>query len=196
VNVADRLVRYGSEEVLHIDDGIVVSAFDYPGAEYMRRFRSFMWKTADVQPSGPSSETVDDIFMKRPIHAKRPMFCQKRIHSIAQEEGFRCVNPANLSVAEQVRLFANAASVAGLTGATFTNLAFCRPGTRVLELTRRETAWPDFIGISLALELKHRLCLGRIDPSALGTPNIYDAPPRFDEVTVRRELQRLRTSHR
>jgi len=194
VNVANRLVRYSTDEVLHIDDGMVVSAFDYPGAEYMRRFRSFMWKAAGVETSGATSENAGHIFMMRPINAKRPLFGQNRILHIAQEEGFRCVNPADLSVEDQVRLFANAASVAGVTGATFTNLAFCRQGTPVLELTRRETAWPDFIGIALALHLEHRLCLGRVDPSAIGTPNVYDAPPRFDEAIVRRELQRLRQS--
>lgn len=194
VNVADRLLYYTADEVLHVTDAMVVSAFGYPGAEYMRRFRSFMWKAGDIQASELSSINADHIFMIRPRNGKRPYFGQDRILHIAQEEGFRCVNPADLSVADQVRLFANAASVAGVTGATFTNLAFCRPGTRVLELTRQETAWPDFIGIALSLGLKHRLCLGKVDPSAIGTPNVYDAPPRFDEATVRHELQRLRQS--
>ena len=192
VNVADRLVSYGTDEVLHIDDAMVVSAFDYPGAEYMRRFRSFMWKAAGVNTSGPPSENDCHIFMIRPINTKRPLFGQDRILHIAQEEGFRCVSPADLSVADQVRLFSNAASVAGVTGATFTNLAFCRPGTPVLELERREAAWPDFIGIALALHLRHRLCLGRVDPSAVGTQNAYDAPPRFDENLVCEQLKMLK----
>src|SRR5262245_8320917 len=155
-----------------------------------------MWKAAGVEISGTAPGNAGHIFTMRPINTKRPLFGQNRILQIAQEEGFRCVNPVDLSVAEQVRLFANAASVAGVTGATFTNLAFCRPGTPVLELTRRETAWPDFIGIALALHLNHRVCLGCVDPSAIGTPNVYDAPPRFDEAIVRRELQRLSRSHR
>jgi hypothetical protein len=56
VNVADRLVHYSTDEVLHIDDATVVSSFGYPGAEYMRRFRRFMWKAAGVTTSGPPSE--------------------------------------------------------------------------------------------------------------------------------------------
>ena len=192
VGIADRLVSYGVDEVLHIDDAMVVSTFDYPGAEYMRRFRRFMWKAAGVGNSDPPSKTARHIFMIRPTNAKRPLFGRDRILHIAQEEGFDCVNPVGLSVAEQVSLFSNAASVAGLTGATFTNVAFCQPGTPVLELTRRETAWPDFIGIALALDLEHRLCLGRIDPSVIGTPNMYDAPPRFDENLVREQLKMLK----
>src|SRR5262245_46254385 len=151
-----------------------------------------MWKAAGVEISGTAPGNAGHIFTMRPINTKRPLFGTNRILHIAQEEGFRCVNPSDLSVAEQVRLFANAASVAGVTGATFTNLAFCQPGTPVLELTRRETAWPDVIGIALALHLKHRLCLGRVDPTAIGTLNVYDAPMRFDENLVCEQLKMLK----
>ena len=189
----DRLLSYAANEVLHIAEATVVSGFDYPGVEYMRRFRSFMWKAANAHSDSGSSETPLHIFMVRPTDNRRPFFGRDRILKIAQNEGFRCVDPAQLSVADQVRLFAGAASVAGFGGAAFTNMAFCRPGMPALELIRREATWPDFTGIALALGIKYRFCPGWIPSGATGTPRVHDGPTRFDEAMVQRELNRLKT---
>ncbi len=189
-----RLLSYAANEVLHIAEATVVGGFDYPGTEYMRRFRSFMWKAAKANSDSGSTETPFHIFMARPTDSRRPFFGQDRILRIAQNEGFRCVDPADLSVANQVRLFAKAASVAGFGGAAFTNMAFCRPGMPALELTRRETTWPDYTGIALAVGIKYRFCPGWIPSGATGTPRVHDGPTRFDEAMVQRELNRLKTA--
>jgi capsular polysaccharide biosynthesis protein len=190
----DRLLSYTANEVLHIGEATVVSGFDYPGAEYMRRFRSFMWKAAKSNSDSGITEAPIDIFMARPTDNRRPFFDRDRILRIAKNEGFRCIDPSSLSVADQVRLFAGAASVAGFGGAAFTNMAFCRPGMQALELTRRETTWPDYTGIALALGIQYRFCPGWIDPCASGTPRAHDAPARFDEAMVQHELHRLKTA--
>ena len=190
----DRLLSHTANEVLHISEATVVNGFDYPGVEYMRSFRSFMWKAANARSDSGSSEAPLHIFMVRPTDNRRPFFGRERILQIAQNEGFRCIDPAQLSVADQVRLFANAASVAGFGGAAFTNMAFCRPGMPALELIRREATWPDFTGIALALGIKYRFCPGWIPSGATGTPRVHDGPTRFDEAMVQRELNRLKTA--
>jgi capsular polysaccharide biosynthesis protein len=48
--------------------------------------------------------------------------------------GFDVIDPGALSVAEQVRLFAEAEIVVGAHGAGLTNIAFCSPGATVIEL--------------------------------------------------------------
>lgn len=188
----DRLLSYQRNEVVHLTAATVITGFDYPGAEYMRRFRSFMWNVTDVATRTSSDENARHIFMGRPNDARRPFFGREQVLRIAQEEGFHCIDPADHSVAEQVRLFARATSVAGFGGGAFTNVAFCRPEMPVLELTRRETTWPDYIGIALAQGLRYRFCPGWIDPCATGTPHVHDGPTRFHEAMVRRELQWLK----
>jgi len=187
-----RLLSYATNEVLHIAEATVISGFDYPGAEYMRRFRNFMWKKTKATTDDERIGQPVHIFMARPTDCRRPFFGRERILCIAQDEGFQCIDPSDFAVADQVRLFASAASVAGLGGAAFTNMAFCRPGMPALELTRRETTWPDYTGIALALGIQYRFCPGWIDPSASGTPHANDAPTRFDEVMVQRELKELK----
>lgn len=190
----DRLLSYAANEVLHIAEATVVSAFDYPGAEYMQRFRRFMWKAAKTSSEPAQRKMPVHIFMARSTDSRRPFFGRDRILRIAQDEGFQCIDPGELPVADQVRTFASATCVAGFGGGAFTNMAFCQPGMSALELTRRETTWPDYTGIALALGIKYRFCPGWIDPSAIGTPHVHDGPTRFDEAMVQRELKRLRTT--
>jgi hypothetical protein len=188
----DCLFYYSAHEVLHIAEATLITAFDYPGAEYIRRFRTFMWNAAKVSDECEAPATREHIFMGRPADSRRPFFGRDRILRIAQDVGFRCIDPADLSVADQVKLFSRAASVAGFGGAAFTNVAFCRPGISALEFTRRETTWPDYVGIALALGIQYRFCPGWIDPSAIGTRLVHDGPTRFDEALVERELKWLK----
>jgi capsular polysaccharide biosynthesis protein len=56
--------------------------------------------------------------------------------------GFESVDPGRLSVAEQIRLFAEAELVVGVHGAALTNLVFCSPGAAVIELFP-----PDYVNV-------------------------------------------------
>jgi capsular polysaccharide biosynthesis protein len=56
--------------------------------------------------------------------------------------GFEKVDPGTLTVAKQVRLFAEAELVVGAHGAGLSNLVFCPEGAAVLELFP-----PDYVNI-------------------------------------------------
>nr|WP_279184475.1 glycosyltransferase family 61 protein [Acetobacter syzygii] len=51
-----------------------------------------------------------------------------------QEQGFLCLDPAELTLLEQIKLFKNADCVVGVMGAAMTNIMFCRKGTRIINL--------------------------------------------------------------
>lgn len=51
-----------------------------------------------------------------------------------EQHGFAVIDPGTLSVQEQIDHFANAEIVVAPHGAGLTNITFCRPGARVLEL--------------------------------------------------------------
>lgn len=53
---------------------------------------------------------------------------------LAQLEGFEKITLSELAPAQQLELFAGAGVVAGPHGAGFAHLAFCAPGTRVIEI--------------------------------------------------------------
>lgn len=56
------------------------------------------------------------------------------IEAALANAGFEIVDPERLTFLEQVRLFREAHLIVGAMGAAFSNLIFCRPGTKVLAL--------------------------------------------------------------
>jgi len=57
------------------------------------------------------------------------------IEAAVSSRGYEVVDPGVLSFEDQVRLFSSAGIIVGAMGATFTNLIFCRPGTKIVTLS-------------------------------------------------------------
>lgn len=65
---------------------------------------------------------------------KRLLLNRETVEAVFRERGFEILHPEQMSVAEQIAAFSQAAVVAGESGAGMANVAFCDPGTRVLEI--------------------------------------------------------------
>ena len=80
-------------------------------------------------------DTPERIFITRSAKHGRGVVNALEIEKIAVENGFAIVDTANLTVAEQIRLFNKATHVIGLHGAGLTNMVFCqKKGVRMLEI--------------------------------------------------------------
>lgn len=85
--------------------------------------------------------------------------------------GFETVRTERLTVCEQAALFDEAEAVIGPHGAGFSNIAFCRPGTRVVELFNAHVA-PCFWVISELTGLEHAVHFcGEFDESSRPSDN-------------------------
>ncbi|WP_144913056.1 glycosyltransferase family 61 protein [Mucilaginibacter frigoritolerans] len=71
------------------------------------------------------------IYLKRT--GKRKLINQAEIEEYLESLGFQAVQCENYSVEEQVAIFQHADIVIGPHGAAFTNVVFCKPGTKVIE---------------------------------------------------------------
>jgi len=78
-------------------------------------------------------DTSDCIFVTR-NGAARDLANEAEVGAALQARGFSVVNPGRLSLPEQMAVFQRARTVVGAHGAGLANLAFCAPGTRVLEI--------------------------------------------------------------
>lgn len=74
--------------------------------------------------------------------------------------GFEEIEPANLTVQEQAAVFSEAEWVVGIHGAALANLAFCRPGTRVVEILGRDYVNPCYRALSDAAGLRYHALIG------------------------------------
>jgi capsular polysaccharide biosynthesis protein len=76
-------------------------------------------------------------------------------------EGFETIDPGAMSVAEQVRAFADAECIVSAHGAGLTNLAFCTPGAAVIELFAVDYVNPCFWRLATTVEgLRYRYLVG------------------------------------
>lgn len=78
-----------------------------------------------------------------------------------QAEGFHRVTMSDLPPQQQVQLFRSADVIVSAHGAGLTSIAFCRPGTRVVEMFSPEKGTAAYTILARALELDYHPILGR-----------------------------------
>ncbi len=88
------------------------------------------------------------IYVSRSIARNRRVKNEDEIYGMLKARGFEFVHAEKLSFQQQIGMFAEAEAVVAPHGAGLTNLAFCAPGTKVIEL------FP-----SLVMDCYHRLCV-------------------------------------
>jgi capsular polysaccharide biosynthesis protein len=116
---------------------------------------------------------------KRKIYVKRSSSGNLSSRTISNEAdvidamtrtGFDIVEPAKMTLIEQVRAFDQADIVVSAHGSTLANLVFCRPNTRVLDLM--PDSWVGIRGDTLRDVWASRLCsLLGLEYSVLLTPS-------------------------
>ncbi|WP_010630780.1 glycosyltransferase family 61 protein [Sporolactobacillus vineae] len=159
-----------------------------------------------AQPAFPTKWGYDflrDSFLKdsNSIGRKRIYISRKWSRKITNEDllmeiiykyGFEKVELESLSVEEQVHLFSSAEAIIGVHGAALTNLTFCRPGTKVLEIFAPNYIIAHFYGISSMGDLDYYYYIGekssRLSKGWPGAEDIVLNIPRFMSCLKRMHL--------
>ena len=79
------------------------------------------------------------------------------IYNFLREKGFSNYKVGKLSFFEQIYLFNNAKIIVGAHGAAFTNLAFCKPDTKIIEIRPSTQPNNNYKRISQISNLNYRL---------------------------------------
>ncbi|WP_419760599.1 glycosyltransferase family 61 protein [Acidisoma sp.] len=80
------------------------------------------------------------VFVSR--HSRdRPLLNQEAAETALRDRGFAIVDPAVMTLTEQISLFKGASTVVGPLGAALTNIAFCPRGSKIVALTSQ--SFPD-----------------------------------------------------
>ncbi len=82
----------------------------------------------------------------------------REVGNLFQQRGWEVIDPAEMTLEEQIRIFSEARAVASTHGAALTNLLWTAPGTRVLELMPSRRRNGCYAGISWVKGLHHQ-CL-------------------------------------
>jgi len=81
-----------------------------------------------------SLEQPERIYISRRLARGRKFINENEVIEFLERLGFITIDGELLSVAEKISLFSGAKVVVGICGAGLTNLAFCNPGTKVIEI--------------------------------------------------------------
>lgn len=110
--------------------------------------------------SGAVSTTDKKLFLGRGGAQHRSLRHEGEIWARLEAMEFQAVECGALSMPEQADLFRSAEMIVAAHGAALTNLAFCRPGTRVVELMSPKYVNPCYRDLCVAAGLRHAAVIG------------------------------------
>jgi len=99
------------------------------------------------------------------------------LQKIALHYGYQIYNPAIISDKASYEIFAQATHIVSAHGAALTDLAFCPPGAKVLELMPSDHIYPYYYTLSLASGLAYHCIFGEssnVRPRGSVGPSPYD----------------------
>jgi capsular polysaccharide biosynthesis protein len=126
------IVEVGRDETLRVETLILPLSVTGDSAFHPCVMDFFRDISTNVPPL--SRPVPRRIYVERGRGARRPLRNEQDLVAALTCMGFVVIRPENMSVADQVRLFRGAEVIVAPHGAALTNLGFCRPGTRVVEL--------------------------------------------------------------
>jgi hypothetical protein len=94
-----------------------------------------------------------------PRYTTRKISNEKDLIAILEKFGFEVFEPSQHMNAPSY--FSEAEIVIGAHGAALANLAFCQPGTKVLELMPSDHVFPHWYTLSAAADLEYNLIIGK-----------------------------------
>lgn len=144
------------------------------------------WLLDHLRPSGPST-LANYLYITRGNKPNTRRYeDEAELWPHLEERGFSKVDPGSLSVQEQINSFHAAKVVVAPHGAGLTNMVFCEPGTKVLELFA-----PDYVHTGLwtiAQSLGHidySYIVGKGSPARADTGVLSDVAIPWTEVLAR-----------
>jgi hypothetical protein len=126
------------------------------------------WLVEFLRKTGPAPAAADVAGRRLYIQRKatRRVLNEAQLLPTLEEHGFEIYDPAEHP--DPPADFAAASIVVGAHGAGLADLAFCRPGTCVLELIPEDHVMPYWYTVSEAGGLRYGYLIGDVHPSPLG----------------------------
>lgn len=137
-------------------DELLIPSFmgtaDLPALSSIQHLRKFM--------PFSSTKTPERIFISRAGSRRRKLLNEAEIESFLMTQGFSTIQPGELSVEQQMRLFSQAKVIVSPHGAELTNLIYCSPETQLIELFSPRYLNPCFRELSALCKLDYSAVIG------------------------------------
>jgi capsular polysaccharide biosynthesis protein len=124
------------------------------------------------------------LYVARDDAVRRRIVNREAVEAVLAEHDFEKITLEGKSFFEQMNLFRSAEAVVSPHGAGLTNLVFCDPGTKIIELFAPRFFFHTYWSLSCQAKLEYAYLVGE-DRSEL-----YSEQPLFDNIEI--NLDRLR----
>ena len=132
------------------------------------------------------------IYISRGDRGMRIIVNERELVNVLSGYGFRIVKPERHSVYEQAQIFSSAQVVVAPHGAGLTNLVFCRPGTKVLEILSPQYVNPVYYILSNQMGLHYAYLLGEGPrPSPQEYRHVFNANITVNVLAFRALLEKV-----
>jgi len=127
------------QEQLHIEcEELYFFTGSFCLSKYALSLVKYKIKSSLKQSSSNSGVYSKRIILSRGTSNTRRWLNEKQCLQLLDSLDFKIIDPSNLSLSLQVELFSNAEIIIGPHGAGLTNIIFCNPGTKVMEIRAQE----------------------------------------------------------
>ena len=117
---------------------------------------------------------------------ERILLNHKEIKTFLFKKGFKTITLNNKSFADQIKIFSDAKEIISLYGAELSNLVFCSPKTKVIEIKNNNKSY-DFLNISKKLSLRHtQINLKPIFKSSVSQNGIINCPIKLIDKALKK----------
>jgi hypothetical protein len=106
------------------------------------------------------------IYLSRSYAKHRHILNEAEVINMLGARGFVALNTEFLSVAEQAEIFYSAEAIVAPHGAALTNIVFCDPGTKIIEIFPEHYQFPCFPPVCKHYRLDYYFLVGRGYPRA------------------------------
>lgn len=112
------------------------------------------------QTTNAKTEKIERLYISRKDTANRRIINEDEIIDLLSKFGFQSIVLESMSVIEQATLLSNAKIVVSPHGGGLTNIVFCHPGTKVIEIFSPNYVYPCYWLVSNLINLEYYYLLG------------------------------------
>jgi capsular polysaccharide biosynthesis protein len=131
------------------------------------------------------------LYISRDDASIRKIFNEAEIVHFLKGYNFYVIRPGELDFIEQVDLFQNAEIVIGPHGAGLSNIVFCKPGTKIVEIFSSFYVNPCYWYIAQEVGLEYYYVIGDGDSGKTHGPGIHKIEMKGDK-NINVDLNRLK----
>jgi tetratricopeptide (TPR) repeat protein len=136
-----------------------------------------------------NTKPIEKIYISRQNASNRRLINEAEVIDLLTELGFQTITLESLSVAEQAAIMNQAKIIVAVHGSGLTNLVFCRPHTKVIEIFSPNYVYHCYWLLSCLLELDYYYFLGTI-PEGESLNKLFSPHERIEDIWV--DLDRLK----